>query len=335
MTRSADNVVGMMDNAYFVGRQELLSFFNNLLDLQLAKIEQTATGAVACQLTEYIFPGSVPMSRVNWEARSDYEFVANYKLLQAAFTKNNVQRFVDVPKLIRAKYQDNLEFCQWLKAFYDQSGAYREGYDGAAVRAKGKGGKKYNDTMSKVASKGGASKPTRSNSAARPRAPTRPQRPTPATKKPLRPSENKAQPVRNDGMSKSVTATASAKAEADSKLVAKNTELEKQVSELESAISEVEKERDFYFGKLRSIELFLQIKQDQNWEGCEREDVVDSLFKVLYATAEDEIVIGEDGEIAPALSQDISQQKEDVDASLAVELDEFDILADEIVAPAE
>ena len=37
--------------------------------------------------------------------RSDYEFVANYKLLQASFAKNNVQRFVDVPKLIRAKYQ--------------------------------------------------------------------------------------------------------------------------------------------------------------------------------------------------------------------------------------
>ena len=37
--------------------------------------------------------------------RSDYEFVSNYKLLQAAFTKNHVQRFVDVDKLIRAKYQ--------------------------------------------------------------------------------------------------------------------------------------------------------------------------------------------------------------------------------------
>uniref|UniRef100_A0A7S4AT91 Calponin-homology (CH) domain-containing protein n=1 Tax=Pseudo-nitzschia australis TaxID=44445 RepID=A0A7S4AT91_9STRA len=105
MTRSADNVVGMMDNAYFVGRQELLSFFNDLLDLNLAKIEQTATGAVACQLTDYIFPGTVPLSRINWEARSDYEFVANYKLLQAAFTKHRVQRYVDVTKLIRAKYQ--------------------------------------------------------------------------------------------------------------------------------------------------------------------------------------------------------------------------------------
>lgn len=116
--RGTDNAVGMMDDAYFVGRHELLSFFNELLGLQLTKIEQTATGAVACQITEYIFPGSIPLSRINWEARSDYEFVANYKLLQAAFAKNNVQRFVDVTKLIRAKYQDNLEFCQWLKAFF-------------------------------------------------------------------------------------------------------------------------------------------------------------------------------------------------------------------------
>ena len=69
MSNSADIAVGMMDHAYFVGRVELLEFFNDLLDLQLAKIEQTASGAVACQLTEYIFPGSIPMQKVNWEAR--------------------------------------------------------------------------------------------------------------------------------------------------------------------------------------------------------------------------------------------------------------------------
>jgi RP/EB family microtubule-associated protein len=52
------------------------------------------------------------MQRVNWEAKSDYEYIQNYKLLQVAFTKNRVQRHIDVDKLIRAKYQDNLEFCQ-------------------------------------------------------------------------------------------------------------------------------------------------------------------------------------------------------------------------------
>ena len=53
-----------------------------------------------------------------------------------------MKRHVDVDKLIRAKYQDNLEFCQWMKAFFDRSGAERESYDPNAVRAKGKGGKK-------------------------------------------------------------------------------------------------------------------------------------------------------------------------------------------------
>lgn len=85
------------------------------------------------------------MSKVDWGAKSSHEYVANYKLLQKAFTKNNVQRYVDVDKLIRGKYQDNLEFCQWLKAFWDmQNGgdvADRDDYDPVAVRAKGKGGK--------------------------------------------------------------------------------------------------------------------------------------------------------------------------------------------------
>lgn len=39
------------------------------------------------------------MQRVNWAAKSDYEFVQNYKLLQVAFTKNRVQRHIDVDKV--------------------------------------------------------------------------------------------------------------------------------------------------------------------------------------------------------------------------------------------
>ena len=52
---ATDLAIGMMDGAYFTSRNEILSFINTLLDLNLAKIEQTASGAVACQIIEYIF----------------------------------------------------------------------------------------------------------------------------------------------------------------------------------------------------------------------------------------------------------------------------------------
>jgi RP/EB family microtubule-associated protein len=255
--------------------------------------------------------------------RTDYEYVANYKLLQVAFSKHHVQRYVDVDKLIRAKYQDNLEFCQWLKAFYDQSGAFRPDYDASAVREKGKGGKKYNDSMSSGSgsSKGGisrsnkpvggsaggrtavaspikasASSSTRAGrvtsttaaSAVRPQ----PQRPTGTrssstnnSKTPLTASENKTRPT---------TTTTS---QSDSQILKRNIEMENRLKELEVSVAEIEKERDFYFGKLRNVELLLQVRQDKGWEDCNLEDVVDGIFKVLYATADEDIAVDEDGEV--------------------------------------
>lgn len=48
------------------------------------------------------------MSKINWRAKNDYEFISNLKILQAAFTKVGIKRYVEVEKLARAKYQDNL-----------------------------------------------------------------------------------------------------------------------------------------------------------------------------------------------------------------------------------
>lgn len=302
----------MMDSAYFVGRMELLDFFNNLLDLQLSKIEQTASGAIACQLTDYIYPGSIPMSRVNWEAKADYEFVNNYKLLQKAFSKHQVQRHVDVDKLIRAKYQDNLEFCQWLKAFYDQSGVVRDDYDAKAVRAKGKGGKKYNDSLTKNGRPGTAGRaraPVRPvATATKPRVTAAPvakalaktaTRPTPVPRTATRPVTSNKSPLKaSENRNRPAPTTNPGKATADAELMKKNAEMKSKIEELENTVMELEKERDFYFGKLRNVELMLQVKQDANFEGCELEGVVGNIFKVLYATAEEELEVAEDGEVS-------------------------------------
>jgi RP/EB family microtubule-associated protein len=99
------STIGMMDGAWI----------NSTLDLNLAKIEDTANGCVACQLLDIMYPGKVPMNKVNWSAKQSFEFVANYKVLQTCFTKLSIERHVDVDRLITGKYMDNLEFMQWFK----------------------------------------------------------------------------------------------------------------------------------------------------------------------------------------------------------------------------
>ena len=117
---------GMMDEGYFVPRTQILDWLNSLLNvsskliqLSLTKIEQLGSGAVYCQVIDVIHPGKVALNKVNWKAKNDYQFIANLKILQIAFDKIGIKRYVEVQKLAKAKYQDNLEFIQWLKRYYD------------------------------------------------------------------------------------------------------------------------------------------------------------------------------------------------------------------------
>ena len=66
-----------------------------------------------------IYPGTFNIGKVKWGAKFDYEYVENYKVLQSAFDKNGIKKHIDVDKLVKAKYQDNLEFCQWIKRYFD------------------------------------------------------------------------------------------------------------------------------------------------------------------------------------------------------------------------
>ena len=62
----------------------------------MSKIEETASGAVVCQLLDAIYPGEVPMSKVRWDARSPHEFIENYKIVQAVLEKKGVDKHIEV-----------------------------------------------------------------------------------------------------------------------------------------------------------------------------------------------------------------------------------------------
>jgi TolA-binding protein len=75
-----------------------------------------------------------------------------------------------------------------------------------------------------------------------------------------------------------------------------NEEVTATVADLEKAVIDIETERDFYFSKLRSVEVMLQVHQEQGDEG-DTAGTVDKIFQILYATAEDGLEVNDAGEV--------------------------------------
>jgi len=246
------STIGLQHPAFAVSKAVLLEWLNSFLGLNYTKVEECASGAVYCQILDAIYPGQVPMKLVKWGVKNEYEWVANFKIAQKVMVGQNIAKPMPIDKLVKGKYQDNLEFLQWFKHFFEcRYGG--QPYDAPARRALGTGA-----PASGIAAKAPAARAPVAAPAKKAPASTTP---TPAGKKPL--SSPKPSP-------KPAGAVAAAKGgEQKEKMLA-------QIAELEEQIVSFEKERDFYFGKLREVEIYCQ-----NAEGEEltKEKVLGILYK--------------------------------------------------------
>ncbi|XP_023168684.1 microtubule-associated protein RP/EB family member 1 isoform X3 [Drosophila hydei] len=107
-----------------LSRHDMLAWVNDCLASQFSKIEELCTGAAYCQFMDMLFPNSVPVKRVKFRTNLEHEYIQNFKILQAGFKKMSVDKIIPVDKLIKGRFQDNFEFLQWFKKFFDAN------YDG-------------------------------------------------------------------------------------------------------------------------------------------------------------------------------------------------------------
>merc|ERR1712173_75573 len=81
-----------------------------------------------------LFPNCVQLKKVKFKTKLEHEYIQNFKVLQAAFKRMTVDKIVPVDKLIKGRFQDNFEFLQWFKKFFD---ANYQGGDYDAFEARG------------------------------------------------------------------------------------------------------------------------------------------------------------------------------------------------------
>lgn len=276
--------VGRMDGGFFVSRSELLAWANNLLNLNLSKVEQCANGAVYCQVIDACHPGMVQMKKVNWSARDDHQCIPNFKVLQQAFDKVGIQRHIEVDKLVRGKYQDNLEMLQWIKTYYDRTCQGGE-YDPASRR--------FADTLPEWARGGGEPQAPPPRASLGGAGPSAPRREAPGGGYPPGPTGQGQAPPRSQlggpraRMSPADGRRPASVAEFEG-LKEEHEKLRDEVVDLKITVDGLETERDFYFQKLRDIEILCQALEAHPDPNMTVSKFVGNVQRILYAKDDEE-----------------------------------------------
>jgi RP/EB family microtubule-associated protein len=256
-----------------------LAWINNSLDSRFTKIEEMCSGAAYCQFMDMLFPGSIPLKKVKLKTNLEHEYIQNYKILQGGFKKLNVDKVCAVDKLVKGRFQDNFEFLQWFKKFFDANYVDGDDYDPIAARGGvdlGGSGRAPTGIASRkpmvapMAAKNGRSSGMRA--------------PAPAGRVP---ASSRPAPRAGGGGGGGGGGNVAI-------LQDQIEEMKTEVMQSKLTIEGLEKERDFYFGKLRDIEVLAQeVETEANGN-----EILQKILNVLYAT-EDGFAVPEDDDIPP------------------------------------
>jgi len=247
-----------------LSRQELVQWVNETLDLNVKKVEHLCTGAVYCQFMHMMFGGKIRIKRVKWDSKMEHDYIQNFKILQEAFKKTGCDKTIPVERLVKGRFQDNFEFVQWFKKFYDAN-YHGQSYDPSASRDGAwlaiAGGPPSGELPNSKPSS--ARQPKKINSA----------------RSEQKPATSSTVEQRGSSSSSSVEVELLKK-----KLKKMKVTFDKQEEEYQETLNSIMKERDFYFSKLRNIEVVCQEAVESNEANQYTKDTCNNILEILYAT---------------------------------------------------
>eukprot|EP01028_Stygiella_incarcerata_P002113 TRINITY_DN1395_c0_g1_i2.p1 TRINITY_DN1395_c0_g1~~TRINITY_DN1395_c0_g1_i2.p1 ORF type:complete len:258 (+),score=97.70 TRINITY_DN1395_c0_g1_i2:78-851(+) len=238
-----------MEENLFLSRHDLLKWLNDLLGTSYSKVEELSSGVAFCLVFHDVYPDALHKTKILYSAKHDYESLKNFKLLQSGFVKKKIGKTIEAEKLVRGKYIDNFQFLQWIKWFHDSHAKERplEGEKSAEEEEDPVGSvqKEKNKRTEKVVGRSGGYDTDGDVDAD---------------------GDGGNEERKNEGKTRSGE-TVAEKARSKISMKKGGTTVERggvqskrkgKMQILKETIEALEEERDFYFQKLRDIEILIQ-----------------------------------------------------------------------------
>lgn len=265
-----------------LSRHEMLNWVNDSLQAEYKKIEELCNGAAYAQFMDLLFPGTIILKKIKFRTNLEHEYIQNFKFVQGAFKKVGCDKEIPVNRLVKARFQDNFEFLQWFKKFFD---ANYDGHEYNALEARG------NIPIGSLSGPAPARSTLSHAPAARPvsgRTTSTVSHSTTSSTHHTSPSSRVGSKLTQNGSATALDQSARLK-------------YENEINQLKSLVDAVERERDFYYGKLRSLEDLCQKADEASEAVMDKQKILD----ILYAT-EDGFAVPD--EAAPDQNEVISQE---------------------------
>ncbi|KAH0785745.1 microtubule-associated protein RP/EB family member 3-like isoform X1 [Histomonas meleagridis] len=262
-----------MNNTGIPSRGELLDWLNTLLGTNYRKPEETCNGAAYCQVFDALYPGSIKLSNVNFNAITEPEMIYNYKILQDAFSKLHISKPIDVETIIKGRCAASLEMLQWVKHYFDMNYTGGE-YDGPGRRAQCK--------CKEPGAKGRTGSSTKRQTSTKTT-----QRVTINVPKSTQPTKPKTTIKSNPAPTPAPRAKPTLRSNAKPALTpARTTSSSVEIKQLKAKLEELKKdnqilveERTFYYEKLQKVEVICQDNEDS--------ELANQILNILYETDEE------------------------------------------------